>query len=564
MKYKLFGIDLDGTLLSKNKKISTKNLQAINRYINAGGVPVIITGRSFISARTYNKKIEEYTQTKLPYLVGFNGAYIQNLKTNEIIKNTIDKKITSELWDLAIEKKCGIWIYPDAKQYEKIVLANKKWLAIFAKSSREVELQKSKSNIALSSYKINIMSFSPSKIKAIRKYLISKYSNDLEISYTHPLLLEITKKNINKGIAILTIAKELQIDKQNIAAVGDSGNDVPMLKVSGLSFGLKSRSQELRNNANIYLTNKNNAVAKIVNNYLINKNVEMIVSDLDGTLLDDYTKLVDQDTKITILKAIKKKNCKFTIATGRGLDDSLLVYKNLGLKNTKWLYVVGCNGAFIYDCDNKNYIYKNFINPELSKKLCDLFYKIFNSKHIGKMGAQICINHDFSKKFQATCMINKDIVLNVFRKKTKYFLKNNWQKKEIFELHKSFDFKNIFKIIFFCENNEDRMRLLGSIISANLPIEISSSGLSNIELMAKNDSKGNAIKFLTTYLKIDNDNVMVIGDEKNDISMLNMFNKSVTLKSSKMDVKKAAHYVIDAKPSEIVNKAIKKFVFDNE
>jgi hydroxymethylpyrimidine pyrophosphatase-like HAD family hydrolase len=97
MKYKLFGIDLDGTLLSKNKKISNKNLQAINRYINAGGMPVIITGRSFVSAKLYVKEIEEYCQTKLNFLVGFNGAYIHNLKTNEIRKSVINKHITNEL-----------------------------------------------------------------------------------------------------------------------------------------------------------------------------------------------------------------------------------------------------------------------------------------------------------------------------------------------------------------------------------------------------------------------------------------------------------------------------------
>ena len=332
MKYKLFGIDLDGTLLSKNKKISSKNLQALNRYINDGGTPIIITGRSFVSARLYIKEIEDYTQSKIPFLVGFNGAYIQNTKTKEIIKKVIPKEITYKLWNLAIENNCNIWVYVNDQKHEKVVYVNKKWLAIFVKLSREVELKKSKKAIYMSSYKINIMSFSPSRIKRLYKYLINNFSKSIEVSYTHPLLLEITAKGINKGYAILEIAKRLNIKRENITSVGDSGNDIPMALVSGKSFGLKAKNPLLEKNVDVYLKNKNNAVAKIINNYLIDNEIKLIASDLDGTLLDDFTKLVHLDTVRILKRALSEKHCKFTIATGRGLDDCLVIFKDLHLK----------------------------------------------------------------------------------------------------------------------------------------------------------------------------------------------------------------------------------------
>jgi hydroxymethylpyrimidine pyrophosphatase-like HAD family hydrolase len=97
MKYKLFGIDLDGTLLSKNKKISAENLKAISRYVNDGGIPVIITGRSFVSSKKYVSEIEEYTQTEMPFLIGFNGAYIYDRKNHRIYKEVIDKNVTNHL-----------------------------------------------------------------------------------------------------------------------------------------------------------------------------------------------------------------------------------------------------------------------------------------------------------------------------------------------------------------------------------------------------------------------------------------------------------------------------------
>jgi hydroxymethylpyrimidine pyrophosphatase-like HAD family hydrolase len=194
------------------------------------------------------------------------------------------------------------------------------------------------------------MSLSTSKIKTIREYLTSKYGNELEVSYTHPLLLEVTKKGVNKGYAILKMANQLNIKRENIVCVGDSGNDIPMAKVSGKSFGLKSRNKQLMKNVDVYLKNKTNAIAKIIDNYLIDNGIELIVSDLDGTLLDNYTKLVHTDTAHVLKKAMHEKGCKFAIATGRGLDDCLLVFKGLHLKPQNNLYVIGTNGSFVFDC----------------------------------------------------------------------------------------------------------------------------------------------------------------------------------------------------------------------
>jgi hydroxymethylpyrimidine pyrophosphatase-like HAD family hydrolase len=108
------------------------------------------------------------------------------------------------------------------------------------------------------------------------------------------------------------------------------------------------------------------------------------------------------------------------------------------------------------------------------------------------------------------------------------------------------------------------MRLYGLIKSKKIPLEISSSGLNNLEIMPIGNDKGTASMFLATYLRVDHDNVLALGDERNDISMLKAFKHSVTLSSSKPDVKKAANFVYDSKPSIVVRKAIEELIFKNE
>jgi hydroxymethylpyrimidine pyrophosphatase-like HAD family hydrolase len=224
------------------------------------------------------------------------------------------------------------------------------------------------------------------------------------------------------------IAKRLNIHKENIATVGDSGNDISMFEMSGISFGLKSRSVEMKNAVDIYLGNeqKKDAVSMIILQHLINKNIKLIASDLDGTLLDDHTKLIHNATQQIIRRAIEEKDCKFAIATGRGLDDCLLLLKNMKLKPHNNLFVIGANGSFIYDCTYKNYLYQKFMNENSARGLCECLFEFRKKEHNGKLGAQIFVKPNLrSNKKHTVYLINKKVVLEALSEKTPYFLINN-------------------------------------------------------------------------------------------------------------------------------------------
>ncbi|MDE6476858.1 MAG: HAD hydrolase family protein [Mycoplasmoidaceae bacterium] len=105
MKYKVIGIDLDGTLLTKTKRITRKNLNALSAYINRGGIPVIITGRSSVSAKKFFNKIEKHSDKKLRYLACFNGAYIYDQLENKENKKFIFHDVAKQIYDYAVKNK---------------------------------------------------------------------------------------------------------------------------------------------------------------------------------------------------------------------------------------------------------------------------------------------------------------------------------------------------------------------------------------------------------------------------------------------------------------------------
>jgi HAD superfamily hydrolase (TIGR01484 family) len=104
-KYKLLAIDLDGTLLSKLKQISKSNLEALKEYIDDGGKPVITTGRSIVSVNRIVNKIDKAHGNKSEYAICFNGAYIKNFHTGEIIEKKIPDKTVREIYQYVKDNK---------------------------------------------------------------------------------------------------------------------------------------------------------------------------------------------------------------------------------------------------------------------------------------------------------------------------------------------------------------------------------------------------------------------------------------------------------------------------
>ncbi|MGL4951854.1 MAG: HAD family hydrolase, partial [Mycoplasma sp.] len=68
IKYKLFSIDLDGTLLTRRKKISDEDMSALKVYMENGGEVLVNTGKSLNSTLKHIKQIEDGTGFKLNYL----------------------------------------------------------------------------------------------------------------------------------------------------------------------------------------------------------------------------------------------------------------------------------------------------------------------------------------------------------------------------------------------------------------------------------------------------------------------------------------------------------------
>ena len=82
---------------------------------------------------------------------------------------------------------------------------------------------------------------------------------------------DISLKGVNKYTGILKLAQKLNINENEIAAIGDYGNDVDMVKNASLGLAVKNATDEVKKSAKLVLdkTNNEDEVSYLIEKYLL-------------------------------------------------------------------------------------------------------------------------------------------------------------------------------------------------------------------------------------------------------------------------------------------------------
>ena len=125
---------------------------------------------------------------------------------------------------------------------------------------------------------------------------------------------------------------------------------------------------------------------------------------------------------------------------------------------------------------------------------------------------------------------------------------------------KIYRYKNdIVKCVVYSLNSSD-IKKFKEELSKDGDLTICGDGKYSAEVTDYDVSKGEAVKFLSEYLKIDKSEVLCIGDNENDISMIKNSGAFVAMGNAVKIARKSADYVTDTNKNYGVAKAIKKFL----
>lgn len=83
MKYKALALDLDGTLINSEKKLSTKNKKAVMEAAERGVHIILASGRPLFGIEPVAEALE--LSRVGGYILAYNGGNIINCKTKEVV-----------------------------------------------------------------------------------------------------------------------------------------------------------------------------------------------------------------------------------------------------------------------------------------------------------------------------------------------------------------------------------------------------------------------------------------------------------------------------------------------
>ena len=277
MAIKLIVTDLDGTFMASDHiTIPQENIMAFKKAHEMGVKVAIASGRTKILA---DNVIEQLPF--LDYLITSNGAVTYDLKTGEIVCQTlIDNKQSVEIFNLLKDYDLIYEIYykgdcfMNSESYsmfdEKHVSPHiYKLLVNFIKEVPDLEILIDKNGIE----KLNILTLSAEQRLELEEK-ISK-SGSVAFASSFPVTtgkdgnLEMTNAKATKGFAVKGIADYLGIGKESVMCFGDGENDCPMLEYADYSFAMENGTDLAKSTAKFTTdTNDNGGVAKAIKKYV--------------------------------------------------------------------------------------------------------------------------------------------------------------------------------------------------------------------------------------------------------------------------------------------------------
>lgn len=265
---------------------------------------------------------------------------------------------------------------------------------------------------------------------------------------------------------------------------------------------------------------------------------KMIAIDIDGTLLNDQHELT-QEVRETIYEA-KAKGVKIVLCTGRPLGGVQNYLKELNLTQ-EGDYVITCNGAIIQNTYNDQIVSKCFLAYEDLTHLYDLSLELNTPMHFYDLDNIYTPNQTISQYTVFESHITQ-VPLNYCR---------------IEEIPKDME---IPKVLFIDEPKRLKETISSLPTTLKERYTMVQSAPYFFEFLRPEVGKGPAVERLAGLLNIKQEEVICIGDNDNDMTMIEYAGCGVAMGNAIPELKEIADYQTTSNNENGVAHAIQKLV----
>lgn len=286
--------------------------------------------------------------------------------------------------------------------------------------------------------------------------------------------------------------------------------------------------------------------------------IKLIVSDMDGTLIGE--KMSVSQENLNAIAHAKQKGVQFAIATGRHLKEAVGVLDS----NDISCPLITANGAAIYNTNRE--LINVFALPKQTALDILKIAKQYSSLLVELVTVDTVFSDEPEKSFAMLERFIRHHLPDADESEIQEAL--NLEKEHLTtvtvdsleEIISQSNDDYVLKFFITIIDDSDALIKFKTDISSTEGIVITSSHHTNIEINSTRATKGIAVASLANNLGINLADVMAIGDNFNDLSMISSVGLGVAMGNAEPTIKSIAKYTTDSNLNDGVAKAIYHFI----
>ena len=260
---KLIAIDLDGTLVHDATRIPERNLQAVQKVLDRGITVAIATGRMHESAVTFVSRLGLHGMP----IISYNGAMVRRPEAAEpMLHVPVPPDLAAEIVAHGVAERYHLNYFLNDILY-LTHMDHWGWLYYRRTGNLPHPVGDLRQFAGESPTKI-LIAAQPDEIARLLPEKQAQFGDRLYVTRSMPEYLEFLNKEASKGAALQWLANHLGVTRDQVMALGDMHNDLPMIEWAGVGVAMPRSEEAVRQAADFVPEDEVEGVAEAFERYL--------------------------------------------------------------------------------------------------------------------------------------------------------------------------------------------------------------------------------------------------------------------------------------------------------
>src|SRR5262245_13083938 len=240
--------DVDGTLVTQEKVLTARAIDAVKRLRNADIAFTLTSGRPPLGIKMLIKALA-LTEP----VAAFNGGVLVHPDLSVMAQSFLPSDYATKVIDAITRHGLDCWVYTDrdwlVRNADGPHVAREQWTIGFAPMVVPY-FTEHRERVA----KIVGVSDDYSAVARCEADVKHEGGDHLSAARSQPYYLDVTHPDANKGHVVVVLSEALSIPPESIATIGDMPNDVLMFKKSGMSIAMGNANSDVQRQAKFVTT----------------------------------------------------------------------------------------------------------------------------------------------------------------------------------------------------------------------------------------------------------------------------------------------------------------------